>query len=131
MIIDTSAIISIVLGEADAVELRRAISQADRAGIGVVSWVEASAVLEGRFGRAGNDLLDDIIAALKIELLDIDADTARQARAAIGRFGKGHHPARLNLGDLFSYGLAKSTGRPLLFKGNDFSRTDVRRALPG
>ena len=131
MIIDTSAIVSIALGEPDAVQMRKAIRGATGAGIGLVSLVEAATVLEGRLGRAGSDLLDDLIDTLKIELLVVDADVAKHARAAIGRFGKGHHPARLNLGDLFSYGLAKSAGRPLLFKGKDFSQTDITQALPG
>jgi ribonuclease VapC len=73
--------------------------------------------------------LDDLLATVKPEVVAFTAEHAEIARAAWRRFGKGRHPAKLNLGDCFAYALAEARGEPLLFKGEDFARTDVRRAV--
>jgi len=78
-----------------------------------------------RLGTEGIRDLDLFLATARIELVPFDATQARLAREAFRRFGKGRHPAGLNLGDCFSYALARAMNEPLLFKGNDFSRTDV------
>jgi ribonuclease VapC len=87
--------------------------------------LEAAMVLETRFGEAGGAELDLWLHKAGIEIVDVDADHLDQARRAWRRYGKGRHPAGLNYGDCFSYALAALTGEALLFKGNDFSQTDI------
>ena len=86
-------------------------------------------VIEGRGGREAGADLDNFLAEAGVEIVAVTSDTARLAREAWRVWGKGNHPARLNLGDCFSYALARERGEPLLFKGEDFARTDVRRAV--
>lgn len=129
IVIDTSALIAIIKKEPDAMQFERAIGDADSAVICAVSVLEAAMVIIGRgpveFGQA----LDTILRDLKIEIIPFDAGLTAHARDAFIRFGKGRHPAGLNMGDCASYALAKSNGLPLLFKGDDFSRTDITSAL--
>jgi ribonuclease VapC len=91
----------------------------------VASWVELSIVVEARHGAAGLRELDRFIERASIELVGVDVDQARIARDAYSRFGKGRHAASLNFGDCFIYALARMLGQPLLFKGDDFSKTDL------
>lgn len=91
--------------------------------------VEASLVLERRKGDAGGRELDLFISSAGIEIVQVDADQAAEARKAWRRFGRGRHVAALNYGDLFSNALSRTTGEPLLFKGEDFARTDVARVI--
>jgi ribonuclease VapC len=83
-------------------------------------------VIEARFGTEGLCDLDLLVERAGIELVPVDLEQARAARAAWSRYGKGRHPAGLNYGDCFSYALARVLEEPMLFKGEDFSRTDVR-----
>jgi ribonuclease VapC len=87
--------------------------------------VEVSIVIEARLGAADQRDLDLFLERAEIELVAVDAEQARAARRAFSRFGKGRHPAGLNFGDSFAYALATTLGEPLLFKGGDFSKTDV------
>jgi ribonuclease VapC len=87
--------------------------------------IETALVIESRFGDAGARELDLLLYRADIVIREVDAEQAAAARTAFARFGKGHHPARLNFGDLFSYALARVSGEPLLFKGDDFAQTDV------
>jgi len=91
----------------------------------VANFVETSIVIEARFGYDGVRDLDLFLSTANIKLVSVDIDQARVARNAFRQFGKGRHPAKLNYGDCFSYALAKITDLPLLFKGNDFSKTDI------
>jgi ribonuclease VapC len=91
--------------------------------------VETSIVLEARKGYEGIRDFDLFIAQAGIKMSEVDAEQAEIARAAFRKFGKGRHAANLNFGDCFSYALAKANGLPLLFKGNDFSQTDVELAM--
>ena len=93
-----------------------------------MSWLEASLVVLGRKREAGLADLDRFLARAAIERVPVDLEQADLARTAFARFGKGRHPAGLNLGDCFVYALAKTAGEPLLFKGSDFAATDVSRA---
>ena len=93
-----------------------------------VSFLEAAIVLESRSGAAAGHDLDAFLEAAEIELVPVTPDQARAARQAWRRFGKGNHPAGLNFGDCFSYALAESAREPLLFKGEDFARTDIEAA---
>ena len=88
-------------------------------------YVEASIVLGTKHGQQGVENLNLLIAALSITVVPFTIEQAQLASAAFLRFGKGRHPAKLNMGDCFSYALAKSTNQPLLFKGNDFIHTDI------
>jgi len=125
MIIDTSAIIAILTNEPERRTFNVAIESDGYRALSAASFVEASIVLEARFGYEGVRDLDLFMARAEIEVVPVDLDQAHIAREAFRQYGKGRHPAGLNYGDCFPYALAKATGQPLLFKGNDFSETDV------
>lgn len=97
--------------------------------ISAATLVELGIVVDRFKDRRLSLLLDDLIVALTIEVVPVDENLAAVGREANRNFGKGFHPARLNFGDCFAYALANLTGEPLLFKGNDFSRTDIVSAL--
>ena len=92
------------------------------------NWFEAAMVVDSRPDIRLPKAFDDLILSMNVHIVPIDAAMAAVARAAHQRFGRGHHPAQLNFGDCFSYALAKSANEPLLFKGNDFSQTDIEAA---
>ena len=88
-------------------------------------------VIEGlRHSPAARDRFQDLLDRLRLEIVPVDEELARIARIGNLKYGRGHNPAGLNFGDCFSYALAKQTGEPLLFEGNDFSQTDIVSALP-
>jgi ribonuclease VapC len=128
--IDTSAIIAVVQLEPEAADFTRCMEQAASTAMSAVSLQEALMVLTGRRGDAAWPMLEGIISGLEVEIVAHDARLARIAAEAFLRFGKGRHPARLNCGDCASYALAKSLNIPLLFKGADFTQTDIVPALP-
>ena len=128
MIVDTSAVMAVLVGESGAQRYDEAIAQAARCRMSVVNFLEAAIVLEGRSGAAAGNELDAFLEEAAIELEPVTLDHAHAARRAWRRFGKGNHPAGLNFGDCFSYALAEATGEPLLFKGRDFALTDVEVA---
>jgi ribonuclease VapC len=127
MVIDTSALLAIAFLEPEVLSLMDMLDAADRRLISAASVVEAGIVVESRAGVFGGDRLDKIIVELGLEIEPVTADQARIARFAYRSFGKGNHPAGLNFGDCFAYALAKAAGMPLLFKGDDFAKTDVLR----
>lgn len=130
MVVDTSAIFAIVLDEPERAAFAAAIKAASRRLISAATMVECVAVFTGR--RPGSDpmiAMRLIIEDLSLEIVPVDGAQWRAAADALIRFGKGRHPARLNLGDSFAYALAKTTGEPLLFKGDDFARTDLIPAV--
>jgi len=131
VIVDSSALMAIVLDEPDADALLRALSQAQVRKISVATWVEVHLVVES-LGQhpAVASRFEDLMLRLKLDIVAVDVNMAWIARKANLTYGKGHHPARLNFGDCFSYALAKRDNEPLLFKGNDFSQTDIVPALP-
>jgi ribonuclease VapC len=129
VIVDTSAIIAVLFDEADAPALAQAMNEADRLAIAAPTLVETTIVGEGRARPGMREKLDALLDTLRPEIVPFTADHVRIAQEGWRRFGKGRHPAALNLGDCFAYALAKSRGEPLLFKGNDFSQTDVKAAL--
>lgn len=128
MVIDTSAIVAIFFHEQDARSFRERIAEDPVRLISAATVVEAAMVIESRFGEAGGAELDLWLHKADVETVAVTADHADQARRAWRRFGKGRHPAGLNFGDCFSYALAALTQEPLLFKGEDFSKTDIRVA---
>lgn len=130
MVLDTSALVAILGDEPERSAFIRAIEAADTRNLSVASFLEASMVIESRYGADGLRDLDLLIAKAGIELVPVDEDQAYIARAAFRTYGKGRHPAGLNFGDCFAYALAKSSGEPLLFKGLDFPLTDVTQSSP-
>ena len=128
MIVDTSAVLAILFGEREARRCDEAIAQAPRCRMSAVSFLEAAIVLESRSGAEAGHELDAFLEAAAIDLAPVTPDQAAAARRAWRRFGKGNHPAGLNFGDCFSYALAESEREPLLFKGDDFARTDIEAA---
>ena len=125
MVIDSSALIAILLEEADASVYYYAMANSPVRLLSAATFVEASLVLMRRRTLAATDALDNLIDTLRIETVPVDRHQALLAREAFRRFGKGRHKAGLNFGDCFSYALARHTGEPLLYKGNDFRETDV------
>ena len=126
MVIDTSAILAILFNEPEAIPFVRAISAASTRMIGAPSLVEASAVLCARKGAAGEVALDALLQRLSIVTVAMTSEAAAFARHAFRRYGKGAgQPGVLNYGDCLSYGVAVAMGTELLFKGDDFARTDV------
>ena len=127
--VDTSAMVAIAFGEVERNKFINILQQADKAFISTVSVVEARMVVHGRRGQRAVVLLDDILRLPMFEIVPPSEAEMNAAYAAFIAFGKGSgHPANLNFGDVFSYALAKVRGLPLLFKGNDFSRTDIEAA---
>jgi len=125
MVIDTSALLAVLLDEPERPGFVAAIDRDPTRAMSVVSFVECSLVLDARFGPDGVRDLDLFIARAQVNLVPVDADQAYLARQAWRRFGKGRHAAGLNFGDCFAYALARSLAEPLLFKGDDFVATDV------
>jgi ribonuclease VapC len=129
MIVDTSDLMAILLDEEDGDDLARRILRTDAPEIGTATLVETMIVAISRFGPTGRDRVNELLDALGIGVIPFDPDHARLAADAFLAFGKGRHPAALNFGDCCAYALARATGRPLLFKGDDFARTDIPSAL--
>ena len=125
MVVDTSALLAILQDEPERRRFNEAIEAADSRVMSVATFVEVSIVIESRLGTEGLHHLDLFVDRAGIRLAPVDVEQARVARTAYSRFGKGRHPAALNYGDCFSYALAQVLGELLLFKGNDFSETDV------
>ena len=131
MVIDTSAIIAILSNEPDATQLAGAIAAADSRFMSAASLLESAIVIESRYGPSGGQKLDELIATAEIQIEPVTVDQVSIARTAFRTYGKGRHPAGLNFGDCFAYALAKSKEAPLLFKGDDFSRTDIKAVPQG
>lgn len=130
MVIDTSAIVAIAQNEPEAPDFERLIADDPIRLISAATMLETAMVLETRFGDPGGAELDLWLAKANVEIVAVGAEHADQARRAWRRYGKGRHPAGLNYGDCFSYALAKLTSESLLFKGDDFSQTDIQAAVP-
>lgn len=128
IVVDASALLAIFLDEPERPSFIAAIAAAERAVIAPVNAWEALARAQALDGEAGVQQMLDLMAALGVETVPAGLDEVRAAVAAFARFGR-PKPAGLNLGDCFAYALAAQAGAPLLFKGADFARTDVRSAL--
>jgi ribonuclease VapC len=129
MVVDTSALIAILFGEPEAFSFSKAVADESRKLISAFNVLETGIVVEARKGEAGGRELDLLLHRAQIEVVAMNADQAELARIAWRKYGKGNHPAGLNIGDCCAYALAKYSGEPLLFKGNDFSQTDIRAAI--
>ena len=131
MVIDTSALIAILANEVDAERYEAAIAGDPVRLISAATLLETSLVIESRLGEEAGRELDLLLHKARFEVVSVDADQIEIARDAFRRFGKGRHRAGLNFGDCFSYAAAMAQGEGLLFKGDDFGRTDVTAVLSG
>lgn len=131
MVIDTSALLAILQDEPERRAFNEAIEAAASRAVSVASWVEVSMVIETRNGAEGLRDLDLFVDRARIAIVPVDVEHGKAARRAFSRFGKGRHPAGLNYGDCFAYALASQLGEPLLFKGEDFGKTDITPAVSG
>lgn len=129
MVLDTSAILAVLQGEPGTPGLIAALEAAPLKRLSTASLVEAAIVMQARYGDHGEQEVDLFVQRLRVDVVPVSAEHADLARSAYRRFGRGRHPAGLNFGDCFSYALAMALGEPLLFVGDDFSRTDVAVAL--
>ncbi|HYD66344.1 type II toxin-antitoxin system VapC family toxin [Azospirillum sp.] len=130
MIIDTSAVIAILRQESDADTYAGAIEDAPTRRISAANLLEAAVVIDGSRGPIASRRFDDFVREAALVVEPVTEAHVRIARDAYRDFGRGSgHPAKLNFGDCFAYALAKATGEPLLFKGNDFIHTDVPSAI--
>lgn len=128
--LDSSVVVALAQGEPEAGHFSDLIVKDGAAHISTANYVEASNVLEGRHGAAGRMMFETIIDQLQragLATVALDVDMAELAREGFRRYGRGRHPARLNFGDCFAYALAKALDAPLLYKGGDFDKTDVKR----
>jgi ribonuclease VapC len=128
MVLDTSALLALLLDEPEAPAIARAIASDPRRLVSAFTALETSVVIEAKKGENGGREFDLLVYKTGIDIVPMDSGQAELARSAWRKFGKGRHPAGLNIGDCCSYALARFTGEPLLFKGQDFDRTDVHRA---
>ncbi|MEY9404495.1 ribonuclease VapC [Bradyrhizobium diazoefficiens] len=128
MVIDSSAILAIFLNEPEASEFEHRIAADPVRLISAATVLETGIGIESKLGDGGGAELDLWLHKVGVEIVPVTAGHADQARRAWRRYGKGRHPAKLNFGDCFSYALAALTGEPLLFKGSDFSQTDIKAA---
>ena len=129
MVLDTSALLALLLEEPEAEAFRAAVDDDATRLVSSATLLETAIVIEARKGEAGGRELDLLIYKASIEVVPVDADHAGEARRAYRRYGRGHHAAGLNFGDVFAYALARVAGEPLLFKGEDFGRTDIGRVI--
>jgi ribonuclease VapC len=126
MIVDTSALIAILRDESEAREFAIAIAQSDRRRISAANYLETAIVIDGSRDPIASRRFDDLLREAEIGIEPVTAEQARVAREAYRDFGRGSgHAARLNFGDCFAYALAKTTGEPLLFKGDDFLHVGI------
>ncbi len=129
MVIDTSALLAILLAESDAEIFAEAIARETQCFISAASILETHIVILNRYGEGGVSDLDFFVKRAGASIEPVTNDQLVFARRAYDLYGKGRHPACLNFGDCFPYALSKLTGNTLLFKGQDFSKTDIESAL--
>jgi ribonuclease VapC len=125
MIIDSSALVAILLKEPEALRLTTAIAKSSVCRLPASCFLEASMILPGRREEDSLRDMDLYVARSRMEIAPFTETQARVAREAFERYGKGRHPAKLNFGDCMAYALARESGEELLFKGTDFAQTDI------
>ncbi len=130
MVVDTSAVVAVVLGEDDAERYAQALERSTESWMSAANVVEATIVVESRQGPEAVRDLQLLLETAKVSIQPLRAEDVPVVVEAWRRFGKGRHSAGLNFGDCFAYALARTLGDPLLFKGEDFLQTDVTSALP-
>ena len=128
MVIDSSALVAMLQDEPERAALVAKIAADPVRLLSAANYLEAAIVIDDRFGAAGARDLKLLLVEAAIRIMPVTVEHAELARTAYRRFGRGNHPARLNFGDCFAYGLARETGEPLLYKGGDFGQTDIAAA---
>jgi ribonuclease VapC len=129
MIVDSSALVSIIYGESDSIPYSMLLDSADSLCISAATFLETSVVVDARKSPALSNRVEELIERFNIVIEPVTAEQARVARQAYRDYGKGSsHPANLNFGDCFAYALARVKREPLLYKGDDFVHTDIRKA---
>lgn len=128
MVIDSSAVLAILQDEPERRSFNALIVAARSCSLSAATLVELSIVVQARFGAEGQSDLDLLLRTAQVEIVSFTREHSDLARTAFTRYGKGRHRAGLNLGDCFSYALARFLDEPLLFKGDDFVHTDLRSA---
>ncbi|MGH9677754.1 MAG: type II toxin-antitoxin system VapC family toxin [Candidatus Acidiferrum sp.] len=126
MVIDSSALVAILLGEPERGRFLQALSESETRLLSAANALETVIVVESRRGEAGGRELDLFLHTAGIQIVSVDAEQFTIARYAWRKYGKGQHRAALNFGDCFAYALAKTSSEPLLAKGRDFSQTDLQ-----
>ena len=129
MVLDTSALLALLLDEPEAEGFRAAVEEETARLVSAATLLETALVIEARKGEPGGRELDLLIHKAEIVVVAVDAEQVSEARRAYRRFGKGRHEAGLNVGDVFAYALARTSGEPLLFKGDNFAKTDISRVV--
>ena len=130
MIVDASAILAVLLKEPEEYRFADILTDSqDKVGLSPVNYLEVAVRVDRGDMPEASERLDQILSRMNVTLAEVTVEQALLAREAYQKFGKGNHPARLNLGDCFAYALAKARSEPLLFKGEDFRLTDVEAAL--
>ncbi|AUB84900.1 hypothetical protein THSYN_22810 [Candidatus Thiodictyon syntrophicum] len=129
MIVDTSAVMAVLLDEADALRYATALSQATELRMAAPTWLETAMIATARCPGDGFQELTAFLAYVGVEVVPVDSALVQIAYEGWARFGKGRHPAKLNYGDCFAYALARQRNEPLLFKGGDFTLTDIQAAI--
>ena len=130
LVVDTSACVAVILGEPGSEDLAAYLEHALVRLMPAAIRVELGIVIEARLWPAGQDVVDRFLRDAKIDIVAVDEELAARAMSGWRRYGKGRHPAALNFGDCFTYALAKTSDEPILFKGADFSNTDVAVVAP-
>ena len=129
MIVDSSAVMAIFLQEPDSERFLQAIAENELRRMSVANWLEVTMVIGGRDDATAQERFERFVDRMSLELVPVSVEQATAAHEGWRRFGRGNHPARLNYGDCFAYALAKTSGEPLLYKGDDFPQTDIPSAL--
>jgi ribonuclease VapC len=128
VVVDSSVLIAILLAEPEAEDYAKKLIDADDIYISAVSVVESAMVIEYKKGEQGANQYDELLKIIAPTIVAFDSEQAKLARTAWRHYGKGRHPAKLNFGDCCSYAAAKYLNQPLLFKGDDFDKTDLTSA---
>lgn len=129
MVLDTSALLVLLLEEPEAEDFRIAVEEDATRLVSAATLLETALVIEARKGEPGGRELDTLIQKADVVIVPVEAEHVLEARRAYRRFGRGRHSAGLNFGDVFAYALARVSGESLLFKGDDFTKTDIARVL--
>jgi len=129
MVLDTSALLALLFDEPEAEDFRAAVEEDTTRLVSAATLLETALVIEARKGEPGGRELDTLIHKAEVVVVPVDAEHVFEARRAYRRFGKGRHAAGLNFGDVFAYALARTAGEALLFKGDDFAKTDIGRVI--
>jgi ribonuclease VapC len=125
MVVDTSALLAVLFDEPEAEDLARAMARAEVSRMSAANLLEAGIVADCQTDARTGRQLDALVANFQLRIEPVTEEQVGIARQAYLDYGRGNHPAKLNFGDCFAYALAKSSGEPLLFKGNDFEQTDI------